>query len=300
MRAIRITVILAVTVILAGATGGRARAENETDQLRRQLEELQRKFERVHAEQQREIEALKQQLEALSGPQPPGQVGPTNAVQPAEPSPGRAERGLGEETLGSATAASSSAVAPGRARSPADPIRLQQGSAYMDVGLVGTFAVGSSTADDIAGGTQLGGHDPNQRGFTVQGVQASFAGAVDPYFDGNANILFQVDADGKSNVELEEAWLETLSLPGGLQLRAGQIYTEFGRQNPTHPHTWAFICGYAAGVGPLFRPRRLAQSGGPACLADAHAFLLRADVFAAEQPGRDRLEFSQQRPQPRP
>ena len=37
--------------------------------------------------------------------------------------------------------------------------------------LVATFAAGGSTANDIEGGTQLGGHDPNQRGFTVQGAE---------------------------------------------------------------------------------------------------------------------------------
>lgn len=261
MRPSRITSVLAVTVILAGATGWRAQAENETEQLRRQIEELQRKFERVQAEQRREIEALKQQLDALKGSQPPESGGPNTPAEPAKPLAGRAERESARETPGPATAAPASDVAPARGWSPAEPIRLQRGSAYMDLGLVGTFAVGGSTADDIAGGTQLGGHDPNQRGFTVQGVEASFAGAVDPYFGGNANILFQVDAGGESNVELEEAWLETLSLPAGLQLRAGQIYTEFGRQNPTHPHTWAFVDTPLV-LGRFFGPDGLRNPGG--------------------------------------
>ena len=124
---------------------------------------------------------------------------------------------------------------------PTDPLRLRKGSAYMDIGLVGTVAVGGSTANDIEGGTQLGGHDPNQRGFTLQGLEATFSGAVDPYFRGNANITFSIDSSGESFLEVEEAWLETLSLPGGLSLRAGQIWTEFGRHNPTHLHAWGFV-----------------------------------------------------------
>jgi hypothetical protein len=55
--------------------------------------------------------------------------------------------------------------------------------------MVATFAAGGSTAKDIEGGTQLGGHDPNQRGFTVQGAELNLQGAVDPYFRGNANII---------------------------------------------------------------------------------------------------------------
>src|SRR5690348_697284 len=60
------------------------------------------------------------------------------------------------------------------------PLSLRSGKVGMDVGLIGTFAGGTSSARDIEGGTQLGGHDPNQRGFTVQGVEATFAGSVDP------------------------------------------------------------------------------------------------------------------------
>ncbi|HEY0550213.1 MAG TPA: hypothetical protein VGF13_11480 [Verrucomicrobiae bacterium] len=130
---------------------------------------------------------------------------------------------------------------PAGSWSPTDPIRIGKGATYADLGLVATFAVGGSSARDIEGGTQPGGHDPNQRGFTVQGVELNLQGAVDTYFRGNANILFSVDSDGESFLEVEEAWLETMSLPWNLQLRAGQILTDFGRLNTQHPHAWAFL-----------------------------------------------------------
>jgi hypothetical protein len=121
------------------------------------------------------------------------------------------------------------------------PLSLRSGRVAMDVGLIGTFAAGTSSARDIEGGTQLGGHDPNQRGFTVQGVEATFSGAVDPYFRASANVLFSIDSGGESFLELEEAFMETISLPGNLQLRGGQYLTEFGRHNQMHPHAWAFV-----------------------------------------------------------
>ena len=145
--------------------------------------------------------------------------------------------------------------------SPADPIRIGKGAAYADIGLVATFAAGSSTANDIEGGTQLGGHDPNQRGFTVQGVEMNLQGAVDPYFRGNANILFSVDSDGESFVELEEAWLETVSLPWNLQLRAGQVLTDYGRINAQHPHAWSFVDTPLVN-GRFFGPDGLRNPGG--------------------------------------
>jgi hypothetical protein len=111
----------------------------------------------------------------------------------------------------------------------------------MDLGFVGTFAVGGSTASDIEGGLQSGGHDPYQRGFNLQGVELNALGAVDPYFRANLNLLYGLNAEGESLFELEEGWMETVALPANLQLRAGQIWTEFGRHNPTHLHTWSFV-----------------------------------------------------------
>jgi hypothetical protein len=102
-------------------------------------------------------------------------------------------------------------------------------------------AAGSSTAKDIEGGTQLGGHDPKQRGFTVQNLETVFDGKVDPYFRGQANVVLQIDTHGETKIEAEEAYLETLSLPANLQVKAGQFFTEFGRLNPTHPHSWDFV-----------------------------------------------------------
>jgi hypothetical protein len=193
-----------------------AQETNDLESLRKQLQQATENFDRAMEEQRRVIEGLNKKIESLERAQ-------TNAVPVANPPAGQGP-GAGE-----------------RAWQPSDPLRVRKGSAYMDIGLVGTFAAGSSTAKDIEGGTQLGGHDPNQRGFTLQGLEATFSGAVDPYFRGNANLSFSIDSGGESFLEVEEAWLETMSLPGNLQLRAGQIFTEFGRHNPTHLHTWSFV-----------------------------------------------------------
>lgn len=138
---------------------------------------------------------------------------------------------------------------------PSNPIRIGQNNAYLDLGLVGTLAAGGSTASDIEGGTQAGGHDPYQRGFNLQGLELNLRGAVDPYFRANANLLFGLNSAGESYFELEEAWAETVALPANLQLRAGQIFTDFGRHNPTHLHSWAFV------DNPLVNARFLGPDG---------------------------------------
>jgi len=123
------------------------------------------------------------------------------------------------------------------------PITIATGAAgknYFNLSLDGLLVVGASTEPDVAG-LQTGGHDPAQRGFTVQNVETVFEGAVDPYFRGQANIVLQITPDGQTSVELEEVYATTSSLPHNLQVKAGQFLTEFGRLNPTHPHTWDFV-----------------------------------------------------------
>ncbi len=111
----------------------------------------------------------------------------------------------------------------------------------IQVGLSGLFAFGySDEENESLANLQAGGHDPNQNGFTVQNVELSLGGTVDPYFDAQSNIILQIDAEGETVVELEEAFFTTRALPWGLQVKAGQFFTEFGRQNQLHPHAWAF------------------------------------------------------------
>ena len=83
---------------------------------------------------------------------------------------------------------------------------------------------------------QRGGHDPNKTGFTFNQLELHAGANVDPFFAFAANIVF-----AQFGVEVEEAYATTLALPGGLQVRAGQFLTRFGRKNPTHPHSWSFL-----------------------------------------------------------
>ena len=106
-----------------------------------------------------------------------------------------------------------------------------------------TAAGGSSATDDQLQILQGGGHDPRQRGFTLQQAELSIAGAVDPYFTGEAHLIYFIDPEGESQFELEEAFATSRMLPfglheQGLQVEVGHFFTEFGRINPQHPHQW--------------------------------------------------------------
>ena len=113
------------------------------------------------------------------------------------------------------------------------------GKNYMNISFDGMFALAGSTARDLDH-IEVGDHDPQQRGFNGRNIELAFDGAVDPFFEGFANIVFKLDNDNETEVEVEEAFMQTTGLPFGLQLKGGQFFAAFGRINPTHPHTWDF------------------------------------------------------------
>jgi hypothetical protein len=119
------------------------------------------------------------------------------------------------------------------------PITVGGGKNYMNISFDAMFALAGSTARDLSH-IEVGDHDPQQRGFNGRNIELAFDGAVDPYFEGFANIVFKLDNDNQTEVEVEEAFLQTTNLPFNLQLKAGQFFAAFGRINPTHPHTWDF------------------------------------------------------------
>ncbi len=107
----------------------------------------------------------------------------------------------------------------------------------IDISAIVDFVAGGSDArEEELERLQGGAHDPNRRGFTFQQLELSFFGAVDPYFTGEAHVIITED-----DVELEEAFATSSSLLGGLQLEAGYFFTEFGRINAQHPHSWDWI-----------------------------------------------------------
>src|SRR6059058_4362983 len=120
------------------------------------------------------------------------------------------------------------------------PITIGGGKNYMNISLDGLFALAYSSAADLDH-VEVGDHDPQQRGFNARNIELAFDGAVDPYFEGFANIVFKLDNDNETDVEVEEAFMQTTSLPFNLQLKAGQFFAAFGRLNPVHPHAWEFV-----------------------------------------------------------
>jgi hypothetical protein len=86
-------------------------------------------------------------------------------------------------------------------------------------------------------------------------------GAVDPYFNAEAHIIYKTDPIiGDSEVELEEAFFTTQKLPLGLQLKGGYFITEFGIINAQHPHQWDWEDAPIINTR-LFGPEGMRQAG---------------------------------------
>jgi hypothetical protein len=76
----------------------------------------------------------------------------------------------------------------------------------------------------------------------INEAEFSFQSVVDPY--ARADFFLSVGKEpttGKFNLDLEEGYVTTLSLPAHLQLKAGKFRSAMGRINPVHPHALPFI-----------------------------------------------------------
>ncbi len=138
------------------------------------------------------------------------------------------------------TSAPETISSTGAGASLTQPVTIGGGRNYMNISFDGLFALAYSSARDLDH-IEVGDHDPQQRGFNARNIELALDGAVDPYFEGFANIVFKLDNDNETEVEVEEAFMQTTSLPYNLQLKAGQFFAAFGRINPVHPHAWEFV-----------------------------------------------------------
>jgi hypothetical protein len=162
---------------------------------------------------------------------------------------------------GGAKAPAQGQPAPGAQAQPAPGSAAQGGTAgaggnsmarlllLPDVSAIGSFAGALDSYDVSARSPRVGLFGPKDKPTALfDEVELGLQSVVDPY--ARADIFISFTPDG---VDVEEAYLTTLGLPAGLQVRAGKFFTPFGRQNQQHPHVWDFI------DAPLARGRLLAS-----------------------------------------
>jgi hypothetical protein len=73
------------------------------------------------------------------------------------------------------------------------------------------------------------------KGFDFDSAELGFFSPVDPFFNLYANIPFTA-----AGVNVEEAYVVSTELPGGLQLKLGRFKSNLTRLDAMHPHAWDF------------------------------------------------------------
>lgn len=173
---------VSMSVLGAGLAPATAQETNQIEQLRKDLAQLQENFRKVQEQQRQQIEALQRQLEALKPTSAELNV-PAGVPAATAPPPGPP-----------ASPTPPDSPAPW---SPTAPITLMGGQQnYLNLSLDGLVAAGTSTANDLER-LELGGHDPKQRGFTLQNLEAVFDGKVDPYFAGKPMSSYRLTRTGR-------------------------------------------------------------------------------------------------------
>jgi hypothetical protein len=106
------------------------------------------------------------------------------------------------------------------------------------IGLVGeTILSYRSQGKKETGSDRPGGFDIFQRS-----VELNLAGSVDPFARGYAVINASVDPiTGEASATVEEAAIQTTSLPWNLTLKGGRFFGEFGRLSYIHDHELPFV-----------------------------------------------------------
>ncbi|HEY6099901.1 MAG TPA: hypothetical protein VIW03_10755 [Anaeromyxobacter sp.] len=161
---------------------------------------------------------------------------------------------LGQGGAKTAAPAGEGAAAQGR---PASAAAAQAGAGgnpmarlllLPDISAIGSFATAYDGYDVERRSPREGPFGPKDRpAFRFEEVELGLQSVIDPY--ARADIFVSFTPGG---VDVEEAYLTTLDLPAGLQVKAGKFFSPFGRQNQQHPHVWDFV------DAPLARGRLLA------------------------------------------
>ncbi len=86
----------------------------------------------------------------------------------------------------------------------------------------------------------VGEAGPSPDGFSLGESEISFAANIDDKLYGQLSLAAESE-DGEDHIGVEEAFIDTTSLPGGFSLRAGRFFSNIGYLNSHHAHTDNFF-----------------------------------------------------------
>lgn len=77
------------------------------------------------------------------------------------------------------------------------------------------------------------------KGFGLGETELAFSASIDDMFFGKLTTVFESN-DGETEVNVEEAFIQTMALPNGFTLRAGRFLSDVGYLNNQHLHSDSF------------------------------------------------------------
>jgi hypothetical protein len=120
---------------------------------------------------------------------------------------------------------------------------IAQGSAFNpDISLIldGRFSAFDNESDYELPGFMLGGEaGRGEEGLHLGHNELAISANVDNLFYGKLTTAI-TDHEGETEVELEEAFIETIALGNGLSVKAGRFFSSIGYLNQQHGHAWDF------------------------------------------------------------
>ncbi len=105
--------------------------------------------------------------------------------------------------------------------------------------LIGTYSQFSNDPESytISGFALAEETGPGEEGFHLGESELSMSANIDDLFYGS----FTAALTSENTVEVEEAFIETVGLGGGVTVKAGRFFSGIGYLNQQHAHTWDFV-----------------------------------------------------------
>ena len=117
------------------------------------------------------------------------------------------------------------------------------GSANPDLGVIfqgQAWSYDNDPDDYLIPGFPMGGEaGPLPEGLALGEIEINISANVDDKFTAWLTAPLVIE-DGETAIEIEQAWIETLALPGGISLRMGRFFSNIGYLNEKHSHSWDF------------------------------------------------------------
>jgi hypothetical protein len=171
-----------------------------------------------------------------------------------------AQAAVAEAQNAAASAQQANAPAAPAAPAPAAPTTAAAGdnsfNPSMSLVLGGTFSNLSQDPNTYRFGgfmPPVGEVGPGSRSFNLGESELTMAANIDPMFAGQLTFALT----GENEASVEEAYVRTRELGGGMNVKAGRFLSGVGYLNAQHSHTWDFVdapLAYQAFFGGQYKP----------------------------------------------